>query len=70
MDEGFLHVVDAADGTVLFRQNLVAHDHGQVWRNYPGAPAGGTQQNVNLNKWLPLERAASWPATSRTSTPT
>jgi extracellular elastinolytic metalloproteinase len=55
MDEGFLHVVDATDGAVLFRQNLVAADHGQVWRNYPGAPAGGTQQNVNLNKWLPLD---------------
>ena len=54
MDQGFLHVVDAASGAVLFRQNLVASDHGQVWRNYPGAPAGGTQQNVNLNKWLPL----------------
>ncbi|MCA2212401.1 M36 family metallopeptidase [Jidongwangia harbinensis] len=52
--EGYLHVVDAADGKVLYRQDLVAADHAQVWQNYPGAPQGGTQVNANLNKWLPL----------------
>ncbi len=54
MDEGYLHVVDAADGKVLFRQSLVAHDRAHVWENYPGAPKGGTPADVNLNKWLPL----------------
>jgi extracellular elastinolytic metalloproteinase len=55
MDEGFLHVVDAADGTVLYRQSLVAHDTAQVWDNYPGAPAGGKARTVDLKKWLPTD---------------
>jgi Zn-dependent metalloprotease len=53
MDEGYLHVIDAATGQVLFRQSTVAADTGQAWANYPGAPKGGTQQTVNLTKWLP-----------------
>jgi Zn-dependent metalloprotease len=53
MDEGYLHVVDAADGTVLFRQSTVAHDTGRAFPNYPGAPAGGEQVPVNLTRWLP-----------------
>ena len=55
MDEGYLSVVDAADSKVLFRQSIVAHDHAQTWENYPGAPSGGTQRAVNLNKWLPVD---------------
>ncbi|MEV7627456.1 M36 family metallopeptidase [Actinoplanes sp. NPDC089786] len=55
MDEGYLSVVDAADSKVLFRQNIVANDHAQTWENYPGAPSGGTQHTVNLNKWLPVD---------------
>jgi extracellular elastinolytic metalloproteinase len=54
VDEGYVHVVDAADGTVLFRQSTVAHDTGKAFPNYPGAPAGGTQQTVNLTRWLPV----------------
>jgi hypothetical protein len=53
MDEGYLHVVDAADGTVLFRQSTIAKDTGQVWDNYPGAPVGGKQVVKSLTKWLP-----------------
>jgi extracellular elastinolytic metalloproteinase len=52
-DEGYLHVIDAATGQVLFRQSTMASDTGQAWANYPGAPKGGKQQTVNLTKWLP-----------------
>ncbi|MCA2212402.1 M36 family metallopeptidase [Jidongwangia harbinensis] len=54
VDEGYIHVVDAAEGTVLFRQSTVAHDTGKAFPNYPGAPAGGTQRTVNLTRWLPV----------------
>jgi extracellular elastinolytic metalloproteinase len=52
-DEGYVHVIDAATGQVLFRQSTVASDTGQTWADYPGAPVGGTQQTVNLTRWLP-----------------
>ncbi|GAB1690429.1 M36 family metallopeptidase [Krasilnikovia sp. M28-CT-15] len=53
LDEGYVHVVDAADGTVLYRQNTVQRDSGSAFPNYPGAPAGGKQISVDLGKWLP-----------------
>jgi extracellular elastinolytic metalloproteinase len=53
MDQGYLHVIDATTRQVLFRQDLVAADSAETWANYPGAPQGGTQQPVNLTKWLP-----------------
>jgi hypothetical protein len=55
MTEGYLHVIDAETGRVLFRQSLVAHDSGLVWQNYPGAAVGGVQKRVNLTTpgWLP-----------------
>ncbi|BCY07245.1 hypothetical protein L3i22_023330 [Actinoplanes sp. L3-i22] len=53
MAEGYLSVVDAADGTVLSGRSLVANDHALTWENYPGAAAGGTQHPVNLTEWLP-----------------
>ncbi|GAB1646005.1 hypothetical protein KRMM14A1259_64280 [Krasilnikovia sp. MM14-A1259] len=53
MDTGFIHVVDAQDGTILFRQSTVAKDNGLAWPNYPGAPSGGKQVSVDLSKWLP-----------------
>ncbi|GIE96873.1 M36 family metallopeptidase [Paractinoplanes rishiriensis] len=53
VDEGYVHVVDAASGEVLYRQNTVDADNGSVFYNYPGAPKGGTQQNVSLTRWLP-----------------
>ena len=53
--EGYLHVVDAATGRVLFRQSLVSKDTGLAWNNYPGAPAGGEQGRRQLTTpgWLP-----------------
>ncbi|GAB1646004.1 M36 family metallopeptidase [Krasilnikovia sp. MM14-A1259] len=53
VDEGYVHVVDAADGTVLYRQSTVARDSASAFPNYPGAPAGGQQVSVQLGKWLP-----------------
>ncbi len=55
MDEGYLHVLDAQSGEVLYRQHLVSHDTGHAWENYPGAPVGGTQKRVDLSRpgWLP-----------------
>jgi hypothetical protein len=53
VDEGYVHVVDAAGGEVLYRQSTVDGDTGSVFYNYPGAPKGGTQKNVSLTKWLP-----------------
>ncbi|GAB1691179.1 hypothetical protein KRM28CT15_29820 [Krasilnikovia sp. M28-CT-15] len=53
MDTGWIHVVDAQDGTVLFRQSTVAKDTALIWPNYPGAPSGGKQVSVDLGRWLP-----------------
>ncbi|HEY7044220.1 MAG TPA: M36 family metallopeptidase [Nocardioidaceae bacterium] len=55
MRNGWLSVIDARSGTTLFRQNLVASDNGRAWKNFPDAPRGGTQRNVNLTSpgWLP-----------------
>lgn len=55
MQEGYIHVLDAATGRVLFRQSTVADDSGFAWDNYPGAPAGGVQQTRNFTApgWLP-----------------
>jgi extracellular elastinolytic metalloproteinase len=53
LDEGYVHVVDAASGQILYRQNTVDADAGDVFYNYPGAPRGGTQKTISLSKWLP-----------------
>jgi extracellular elastinolytic metalloproteinase len=55
MTEGYLHVLDAQSGRVLFRQNLVHKDTGLAWTNYPGAPVGGVQQrrDLTVDGWLP-----------------
>jgi hypothetical protein len=53
VDEGYVHVVDATSGDVLFRQSTVDADTADTWTNYPGAPRGGKQQKVDLSKWLP-----------------
>jgi len=45
-------VVDATTGRILHRANLVKAINGQVFRNYPGAAAGGTQQTVSLDPYL------------------
>jgi len=53
VDQGYVHVVDAATGQIMYRQNTVDADAGDVFYNYPGAPKGGTQKTVSLSKWLP-----------------
>jgi hypothetical protein len=53
VDEGYVHVVDATSGEVLFRQSTVDADTADTWTNYPGAPKGGKQQQIDLSKWLP-----------------
>ena len=55
LDEGYLHVVDAATGRVLYRQDLRFEDNGpsaQVWTNYPGAEKGGQQRVRSLSGWI------------------
>ncbi|MFI5894023.1 M36 family metallopeptidase [Actinoplanes sp. NPDC051513] len=55
MQTGYLHVIDAQNGRVLYRQSLTDNDAGPdalVWDNYPGAPAGGKQRRVSLSKWM------------------
>ena len=52
-DEGYVHVVDAATGDVLYRRSTVEADSGQAWPNYPGAAVGGKQVKIDLSKWLP-----------------
>jgi hypothetical protein len=53
VDQGYVHVIDAASGQVLYRQGTVDADSGEVFYNYPGAAKGGKQQQVSLTKWLP-----------------
>jgi len=55
LDEGYLHVLDATTGRVLYRQDLRVEDNGpsaQVWTNYPGAGAGGVQHVRSLAGWI------------------
>src|SRR3954447_17479194 len=51
----FLHVIDAASGRVLYRQNLTASDTGSVWEYWPGRADGGARRTVDLTRpgWLP-----------------
>jgi hypothetical protein len=55
LKEGYITVVDAATGKVLFRQSTMSSDSGKAWDNYPGAAVGGVQQTRNLTSpgWLP-----------------
>lgn len=50
----FVHVVDAANGRVLYRRSLVNYADGLVIENYPGAPSGGTQEQKSISRpgWL------------------
>ncbi|WP_236718071.1 M36 family metallopeptidase [Actinoplanes sp. TFC3] len=55
LDEGYLHVLDAATGRVLYRQDLRVSDNAPstlAWSNYPGAPRGGKQQVRSLKGWI------------------
>jgi hypothetical protein len=57
--DSFLHVIDAQTARVLYRRSLVNYanpGHASVWEWYPhapGAPAAGTQRDVDLSQWLP-----------------
>jgi extracellular elastinolytic metalloproteinase len=53
LDEGYVHVIDAASGEVLYRHSTVDADSAWTFANYPGAASGGTQQPVDLTTWLP-----------------
>jgi extracellular elastinolytic metalloproteinase len=55
LKEGYIHVIDAATGKVLFRKSTVNADSGFAWDNYPGAPRGGVQRSRNFTSpdWLP-----------------
>jgi len=55
LDEGYVHVVDALAGRVLYRRGTVDRDSAQTFPNYPGAAAGGKQQPMDLGRWLPKE---------------
>jgi extracellular elastinolytic metalloproteinase len=48
-------VVDARDGRLLRRRNLVKSTSALVWENYPGAPLGGAAATRDLSApgWLP-----------------
>lgn len=54
---GYQHVIDAADGRVLFRRSTTDDANGDayVYDNYPGAAKGGKRKVVNFFKkgWLP-----------------
>jgi extracellular elastinolytic metalloproteinase len=46
-------VVDATTGTLVRHQNLVSDVvTGKVFKNYPGAPVGGTQEQLTLDPYL------------------
>jgi extracellular elastinolytic metalloproteinase len=48
-DQAWDTVIDAASGDVLYRANLVENEsEGTVYRNYPGAPAGGDPEIVSF----------------------
>ncbi|MGH3356326.1 MAG: M36 family metallopeptidase [Nocardioidaceae bacterium] len=56
-DQAWDTVVDAASGDILYRSNLVAHDsEGTIYRNYPGAPAGGQPEIASFG---PTEQSPS-----------
>jgi len=52
--EMYRQVVDAQTGEVLYRQSLVNDARGLAFRNYPGAPVGGTQESFDMSAkgWL------------------
>lgn len=54
-NEAYDVLVDAQSGEVLYRRSLVQHEgpldpEGTVYRNYPGAPAGGTPEQVSFGR--------------------
>jgi len=54
-DEAYDVLVDARSGEILYRRSLVQHEgplepEGTVYRNYPGAPGGGTPEVVSFGR--------------------
>jgi extracellular elastinolytic metalloproteinase len=58
----YSHVIDAASGDVLYRNDLVDFDHGdaKVYDYYPGAAEGGDAKVVNFFKRGWLKRTVGW----------
>ncbi|GAA1560504.1 hypothetical protein GCM10009789_12230 [Kribbella sancticallisti] len=55
LNEAYDILVDARTGEVLYRRSLVRHEgpldpEGTVYRNYPGAPGGGTAERVSFGR--------------------
>src|SRR5262245_24624716 len=50
----YTHVIDAVNGSVLYRRSLVNSANALVYENYPGAAAGGTQvvKSISKQDWL------------------
>ncbi|MFN2590102.1 MAG: M36 family metallopeptidase [Actinomycetota bacterium] len=77
LDEGYTVVVDAVDGRILYRHQMVLHSgpgdpEAAVFLNYPGAKKGGKQQVMSLSGdpkaspqgWLsPISSALPLPTT-------
>ncbi len=62
--EMYRQVIDAQTGAVLYRLSLVNYASGNAFRNYPGAPAGGTPETFDMsgNGWLsPTAKILSGP---------
>ena len=62
--EMYRQVIDAQTGDVLYRLSLVNYASGNAFRNYPGAPAGGTPETFDMsgNGWLsPTAKILSGP---------
>src|SRR3954471_4031989 len=49
VDDGYLVVVDAASGKVLYRDSFTDSANGLAWDNRPGTVAGGTQRSFDVN---------------------
>ena len=49
VDDGYLVVVDAASGKVLYRDSFTDTANGLAWDNRPGTVAGGTQHSFDVN---------------------
>lgn len=49
MSHIFATAVDARNGDVLFSHDQVASAEGKIYKNYPGAPKGGTQEVVSFD---------------------
>lgn len=60
MREGYLHVLDAATGQVLFRQSMVHKDSGVVWSSW-----GSTAPRARPSTMDPAGRENSPPPTGR-----